>query len=873
MPLAKDHREAQLVLMVEGWQPEDFLVTRYRGTEGMCQLYRFEIDFATDASSVDFAAIVGKPASLTINADVGPRWFHGLISHLEMTGETAEIVYYRAILVPTVWLLTQKYRSRIFQEHNCQDMTALGIVKKVLEENGITSERLSVNVTGAMAAREYCVQYRETDYNFVSRLLEEEGIRWYFNQTIDGHILVLDDSVANQEMIEGESAELPFVGPAGMNLDKDHIFRFRMGQSVRPGKVTLQDFNFTNPTLPLMSQCDAGERTNLEFYDFPGEYGTQADGTRYAELRTQEFETTRSVGVGMSNCFRLATGRVFQLTEHPAEPLNGQYLITSIMHQGRQSITRTVTSATLRAGSILPQDVRTAVVSATQIGDPTIRSLAYGLLEVAGRLAPGDASVRRELANWLYHNGQMVKDLATVFAALGGSATGALGMPNLLEDEASLGDLDYTAPTYQCRFECIPAAVTYRPSRVAPWPRIQGTQTARVVGPQGEEIHCDEYGRVKVQFHWDLQGKFDDKSSCFIRVSQSMAGGQYGMMFLPRVGQEVVVEFLEGDPDKPLIIGSVFNNDHMPPYGLPDNKTRTVIKTRSSKGGGGSHEIRFDDLKDSEQMLIYGQKDLHIRFKNDKVENIENDTHLTIGNDRKEIVKKNYHLKIEEGEKREEIGTDLSQKVKGKTSILVEGTHSVEVKGDAVEKFGANLKQDVTATYAVKGASVKIEASSGIEIKCGGSSICLSPGGIFIVGTAVNINSGPGPAVGPVTASATAPQAPEDPIEADEVEHGADKTYAGGEEQAPDEAPEDQEGKEVESSEEDAEPNSWIDIELKDEEGNPVPGERYKVVDPAGKEHEGTLDANGRAHIANIPPGECEITYPNLDQSAVEQKS
>src|SRR5205085_10995964 len=221
-----------------------------------------------------------------------------------------------------------------------------------------------------------------------------------------------------------------------------------------------------------------------------------------------------------------------------------------------------------------------------------------------------------------------------------------------------------------CRFECIPANVTYRPSRTTPWPTMRGTQTARVVGPRNEEIHTDEYGRVKVQFHWDREGRFDENSSCWIRVSQGMAGGQYGMMFLPRVGQEVVVDFLEGDPDQPIITGRVYNGDHMPPYELPKEKTKSCIKTNSSQGAGGTNEIRFEDLKGSEQLLLHAEKDLHVRAKNDRVASIEHDDHLTVRKNRYELVKKSRHS---------EVRLDLLTKVGG--------NQLTRVAGDVGEEF------------------------------------------------------------------------------------------------------------------------------------------------------------------------------------------
>jgi len=347
-------------------------------------------------------------------------------------------------------------------------------------------------------------------------------------------------------------------------------------------------------------------------------------------------------------------------------------------------------------------------------------------------------------------------------------------------------------------------------------------------------------------------------------------------MFLPRIGQEVIVDFLEGNPDQPVIVGRVYNADHMPPYSLPDEKTKSVIKTRSSTGGSGSNEIRFEDLAGEEQILVYGQKDIHLRAMNDKVETVENDRHLTVNNNRKEFVKKNYHLEVKDENRKVKIGGDDSLEVKGKVSTKVTGTHSTDVTGDVVEKFGKAHKHEVTMTYALKALSVKIEASTGIELKCGGSSIVLTPAAIFIVGgPLVNINTGAGPPVGPVTAQATTPEAPEAPAAADEVEHGKDTTYAGGEVLESRESEDEVAGHEFEEeeAEDEQEKTAWIRIRLVDEEGNPIPSERYVITTPDGKEIKGTLDANGEAYHTGLAEGECKISYPDLDEATVEQES
>jgi len=870
MALVFDRSESQLAFQMAGGALDRFQVIRYRGTEGLCQLYRFEIELATDDLAVDLNEIVGKAAVLSINTVTEERWFHGLVSRFELTNQSERQAYFRAELVPGIWLLTHRYNSRIFQNQTTKD-----IVTAVLTQAGFASDALKFSLSGSYQPREYCVQYRESDYNFIARLLEEEGIWWYFEQTKDKHTLMLADATAAYQPITG-TATLPFVPPSGMSHETEHVYRFRLGQIVRPGAVALNDFDFKNPKLKLGAKADAGRDTGLQFFDYPGEYLEQSAGTALAKIRMEEFESGRVLGVGQSNSYRLSIARTFELSEHPISAVNGSYVLTALTHQGKQAALRTTTGASAR-GSLLDARAHQSLMAARQANDENVRQLAEALLQLAARFHAGDGTAHRALTNWVYHAGQVSRDLANVAAASGASALEAVSLRNLIDDVTTSGLIEFDAPVYECSFECIPATVPYRPPRATPWPVMRGTQTARVVGPSGEEIYTDEYGRVRVQFNWDREGKFDDKSSCWMRVAQGMAGGSYGMMFLPRIGQEVIVDFLEGDPDKPIIVGRVFNADHMPPYKLPDEKTKSVIKTHTSKGGGGCNEIRFEDLKDKEQLFLQAQRQMDTNVKADHFHTTGGSYHLTVGGEKDGQLSGEYRQKIfklkqthVKGEVRTWIEKDESHKVDGKVSVQVKGTHSTTVGGDVVEKLDGNVKVDVATTYACKaGTGIRFEAGSGLELKCGGSSIVLSPGGIYIVGTVVNINSGSGPAVSPPSCSATSPQAAEDPTAADSSKPGKDTTYSATGAPPPAVTPPQEvpgyewKGQEPPPEEE----TTYIDIELTDDEGDPVPGEFYRVTDSKGKVCEGTLDSNGYAHVTGIAPGDCQIEFPDLDQS------
>lgn len=391
---------------------------------------------------------------------------------------------------------------------------------------------------------------------------------------------------------------------------------------------------------------------------------------------------------------------------------------------------------------------------------------------------------------------------------------------------------------YKAEVRTIPSEVPFRPQRDTPRPVIHGTQTAIVVGPKGEELYTDKYGRVKVQFHWDRDGAYDENSSRWIRVSQGSAGGQYGMMFLPRVGQEVVVDFLEGDPDRPLITGRVYNNDLMPPYKLPDEKTKSTIKTHSSKGGGGTNEICFEDAKDKEQILIYAQKDLHIRVNETRVENVDKDRHLTVKENKFELVKKKKHA---------EVTLDFNEKVGGNFSL--------DVAGDIGQKVGGKLSCDVGADLYLKCAkNVVVEAAQGLTLKCGGNFVKIDSSGVTILGTKIKLNSGG--AAGMSTAATVA--TPEKTLVADTATPGRDVTYTA----TPDE---------VEPVKLEERDTSWVEIELVDEQGQPWPGEPYEITYPDGKIRQGYLDDKGQAYIGLPKPIAAQVSFPKLDAEAWEQ--
>jgi type VI secretion system secreted protein VgrG len=378
---------------------------------------------------------------------------------------------------------------------------------------------------------------------------------------------------------------------------------------------------------------------------------------------------------------------------------------------------------------------------------------------------------------------------------------------------------------------------------------VEGSQTALVVGPLDEEIYTDKFGRVKVQFHWDREGRYDENSSCWTRVSQGWAGGAYGMMFLPRVGHEVIVDFIEGDPDRPIVTGRVYNADLTVPYDLPEHKTRSVIKSQSSKGGEGCNAIVIEDLKDKEVLHFSAQRDMDICVNNDLAERVDNNRHLTVGKDRRELIKQHKYG---------EVRLDFHEKIGGNKSLTVGGSVG--------EQFGGAHSESCGSYYLKSKGDIVVESDAGITLKVGGNFVKVHGGGVDIMGSAVKINSG-----GSAGSGSGAPlgKVPEPQLYYN-AKPGYDKSYNQNAEPPAGEAAAAGAG-EAPAEPEEEKKTSWIEIELVDEAGQPWPNERYEITGPNGKVYRGTLDENGQAHVEVELQGEHQISFPKLDQDAWER--
>ncbi|MEW5766830.1 MAG: type VI secretion system tip protein TssI/VgrG [bacterium] len=680
MPVIRSSSEADFTFEAQDYSGE-LRVVSFSGSEGISSLFRFSLELASEDAEIDFETIVGKPAILTIYGEERERYVSGIVSRFEQNAVGARFTQYSAELVPAVWLLSYRYKCRIFQEKTVEE-----IITQVLEEAGIPSDRFRFSLQNQYQPCEYCVQYQESELNFISRLMEEEGIFYFFEHTDSGHVLVMADSDSVHVPIESPDTVI-FHEPRGGVPSEEHVSEWSYSEEVRPGAVMLRDFNFQQPTLDLQKTADAGRDTALEIYHYPGEYQTAEAGQNLAAIQLEEFQASRQIGAGSSVCRRFLPGFRFTLDQHPRASFNQEYLLTSVSHTGSQ--------------------------------------------------------------------------------------------PQVLEEEAGGGG----GAVYENQFGVIPYSTPYRPSRTTPKPRVQGTQTAIVVGPSGEEIYTDEHGRVKVQFHWDREGQNDENSSCWIRVSQLWAGANWGAMWIPRIGHEVIVDFLEGDPDRPIITGRVYHGDNRPPYPLPDEKTKGTIKSDSSLGGGGSNEIRFEDKKGSEEVYIHAQKDMNEKIENNMSTSVGNDQSLSVGHDRtktvqndeKNTIQNNRTTEINDGDDKLTVKTgdriieintgDHKLTVKtghrlvdvdtGNDKLTVKtGNREVEVNtGDdkltvktgnrEVEVNTGDEKLTVSSgskTDTIKGPYEITVNSAHFKIKCGGSELILNHSGLIeIKGKDINI--------------------------------------------------------------------------------------------------------------------------------------
>ncbi len=585
------------------------LFHRMSGSERLGRLFEYELTVLSKDFNVELDKLLGEKVVVRLDAfDGRTRYFNGIVSAASREAPVRNYASYHLVLRPWLWLLTRTADCRIFQ-----DKSAADIVKDIFRDHGFSDFEDQLSAT--YKSRDYCVQYRETDFNFVSRLMEEEGIYYYFKHNATQHMLVLSDSYSSHEPQPGYET-VPYYPPdVHDRRERDHISVWSSTRTLQAGSYALNDFDFKAPRKNLQASTAMNRPhayASYELYDYPGDYLESPDGNDYSRIRLEEVHAEHATLRGEGNVRGLNAGVLFKLSNHPLD--QGEYLVLS------------------SAFSIEAEQYETT----------------------------------------------------------GGGGSHLI---------------------FHCSLSAVQSSVPFRSARITPKPIIQGPQTAIVVtDKEGEEIWTDEYGRVKCQFHWDRERQ----GSCWIRTSQIWAGKEWGGIHIPRVGQEVIVEFLEGDPDKPIITGRVYNGTNMPPYPLPENMTQSGIKSRSSKGGTQKHfnEIRFEDKKDKEEVYVHAERVLTTV--------VEASESRSIGTGRETTVhKKNDDLKIKEGDRNVDI-------LKGNDVLFVQ-TGDVE-------------QQVPSGTYRVDAMEIQLTGFTKVKLVCGASSIEMTPGMITIKGPLVKIN-------------------------------------------------------------------------------------------------------------------------------------
>ncbi|MPY86412.1 MAG: type VI secretion system tip protein VgrG [Luteitalea sp.] len=574
--------------------------------EEMSRLFEYQLDLLSTRGDIDLDEILGK--NVTVNValpDNSTRAFNGHVTRFAQSGMSGRYHRYLAVVRPWLWFLTRTTDCRIFQ-----DMTVPDIVKAVFNDH--TTADFTFELTSTYRTWSYCVQYRETDFNFVSRLLEHEGIYYYFRHTDGRNTMVLTDSTAKHTTSPGYE-ELPFIAPEQMvRPDIEHVSSWDFSREIQPGVYVHDDYDFERPSVALRTRKALPRNyapSNYEVYDYPGHYAQRSNGEHYAEVRIDEYGSQFETANASTNARGVHVGSLFTLDRHPRADQNREHLILAASYD----------------------------------------------LQFSEYEALSDAE----------------------------------------------------GSSYRCNFVAMSSQQQFRPKRRTPKPFMQGPQTAVVVGPEGEEISTDRYGRVKVQFHWDREGRRDQGSSCWVRVSTLWAGKGWGAIHIPRIGQEVIVDFLEGDPDRPIVTGRVYNAEFMPPYTLPDNKTQSGIKSRSTPDGTTEtfNELRFEDKKGAEEVYLHAERNLRVDVERNDVCTIGRHAISEVKGTRAVVIKSAHavdasdlpseidypegswiegdYLEVE-GDRRVYVGKAEVHEVKDDHTLQVtEGHHWVEVfKGD-----------------------------------------------------------------------------------------------------------------------------------------------------------------------------------------------
>jgi type VI secretion system secreted protein VgrG len=641
---------------------EDLLFHGMHAREELSRLFEYQLDLLSMKPDINVDDILGKNVTVKLALpDDKTRYFNGFVTRFSQGARYGRYTRYFAIVHPWLWFLTRTADCRIFQE-----MTVPEIVKKVFADHGTSDYKFEL--TGRYKKWTYCVQYRETDFNFVSRLLEQEGIYYYVKHT-DGHnTVVLTDSTSKHEATPGYE-KLSFISPEEVvRPELEYVNRWDYTREVQPGVYVHDDYDLERPSVELKTRkalTRSYAPSDYEVYDYPGLYIQKADGEQYAGVRIDEFGTQFEVAHASTNAKGINVGSLLTLERVPREDQNCEHLILSASHD-------------------------------LQFSD-------YEALPS------------------------------------GGSAT-----------------------EYRCNFAAMTSKQQFRPRRATPKPFVQGPQTAVVVGPAGDEIYTDKHGRVKVQFHWDRYGKKDQNSSCWIRVSHPWAGKGWGSVATPRIGQEVIVDFLEGDPDQPIITGRVYNAECQPPFGFPAGAVISGMKSQTHKGAG-YNEISADDTAGKEKVTIHGQYDMNSTIEHDQTLTVHNNRTDTIDVNDSETVGNNQTCSVGVNQT-VTIGSNQTIGVGANQTLTVGSAQSISVGATKTETVaiakamtigagyqvtvGGGMNETIGAAKAEEIGGAKIVAVGGLSAEVIGALKVVKAGSSISESAGSNINLQAGASVG-----------------------------------------------------------------------------------------------------------------------------
>jgi type VI secretion system secreted protein VgrG len=605
---AQNRRLFKLTMALKGGQ--ELLLESFAGSEGLSTDFGFQLDLISEDAGVKLKSAIGQAATIEIElATGGCRYINGHVLSFSNNGSDGGMSRYSAYVGSWLSMIAQRFDSQIYQ-----DQTVEQVIRKVLGRyEGLAKYEFRVNRT--LKPHSYITQYRESDSHFVMRLLEQEGLFFYFEHTADSHTLVImDDSTVLTPLPEQPQVRFH---TASVTENSDSITHWSSAREFQAGKISVQTFDYRQPgnriPVTMNSLNEQGDVPAYEIFDYMGQYthGTPEDGELLVRNRIEALELKGKTFVGSSNCRAMRPGHTFELTQHYEHDAGSaddrQFLVMSIEHRGSNNYT-----------------------TSSQAG-------------------------------------------------------------------------------YGNKFYCVRKKIKFRPQMDLLKPAISGPQTAIIVGPPGEEIFTDEMGRVKVQFHWDRYGQFDDKSSCWVRVAQSGASGGFGSIQIPRVGDEVVVVFLDGNPDRPLIMGSLYNSQNTPPWSLPANKTQSGFLTRSMKGDGGTANFfRFEDKAGAEQVIMHAERNMDTEIEVDETHKVGNNRLMTVDGTQTEVIKKDTVLNVQEGSLTIQVDNQFIQ-VNAKQHIILQvGDSSITLTPDGVEIKGKVISTVSTGTTQITGAQVRV---------------------------------------------------------------------------------------------------------------------------------------------------------------------